>query len=355
MRTKDGTLSGSSRRTFLSMSVGTIAAAPLLSAASARAADRQTASPATKIPQKIIDVHHHPAPKTYVDLGYAGAIAAKWSVEQSLEAMDKGGVATALLSIPVPVAVWANNPKDKILGLVRGWNDYMARLSHDHPKRFGVFAALPLPYPDESLAEIAYVFDSLRVAGVGIMTNTGNKWLGDPLFMPILEELNRRKAVVFVHPITADCCQGLMANISDPTVEVPTDTTRAITQLLFSGMAAKYHDIKFIFCHAGGTMPFTIERLLIAPKFNPKLAAMVPNGVLPELQRFYYDVALSANPYAMSSLKQLVPASQIVFGTDFPFATPVGTMKGLMDSDFFNDNELEAVGRGNMQRLIPNI
>lgn len=341
-----------SRRAFLATAgLGTAA---LAISATPRNGTRPKPSPRVNTQQGIIDVHHHPTIQSFRDLysGVAVTAMAGWSVQKSLEEMDRGGVATTLLSLPPPVQFWAN-PKARVLARVREWNEFMATLSRNYQKRFGALAVLPVPYPDASLQEIAYAFDTLKVTGVGITTNIGSRWLGDPLYLPMLEELNRRRAIVFVHPVAASCCQGLLPHITDATIEFPVDTTRAIARLLFSGAANRFSHIKFIFCHAGGTMPFTVERFLLVPKFNPKVAAVLPHGVLPQLQRFYYDVALSANPYAMSSLKQLVPTSQLLFGTDFPFGTAADTAKGLADCGLFSDNELAAIARGNMQRILP--
>lgn len=345
---------GLTRRAFVAGSLIGAGAAAMLPQRGARALNERT-PPATNGSQDIIDVHHHPTIQSFRDVtGGPVGLMASWSVQRSLDDMARGGVGATLLSLPAPVKMWAEG-REKAVARVREWNDYMASVVRDNPKRFGVLAALPVPYPDEALKEIEYAFETLKAVGIGITTNIGEKWLGDPLYAPIFQELDRRKAVVFVHPVAANCCQGLLPDISDPSVEFPTDTTRAIVRLIFSGAAIRFPNIRFIFSHAGGTMPFTVERLFLLPEFNKKLATAVPNGVLPLLQRFYYDVALSANPYAMSSLKKLVPVSQILFGTDFPFATATGTLKGLKGCGLFSDVELGAIGRGNAQALFPRL
>ncbi len=102
-------------------------------------------------------------------------------------------------------------------------------------------------------------------------------------------------------------------------IEWGTDTTRTIADIVFSGNAQKFRDIRWIFSHAGGTMPFLIERLIRHPLLEPKYKATVPDGTLAELTRFYYDTAQTANKAAMSALSAVIPTSQIVFGTDFPY------------------------------------
>ena len=182
--------------------------------------------------------------------------------------MDQGGVATAVLSLPHPVGIW---PEDLEQGrrMAREWNEYMAQMARDHPGRFGVFAALPILDIDGSLAEAEYALDTLGADGIGLMTNIGDQWLGDPHYWPLFEELNRRKAVVYTHPQAPTCCSNIIPEINDSVVEYASDTSRAIAKLLFTGAAAKFPEIRFIFSHGGGTMPFIAERFFRAPIGNP--------------------------------------------------------------------------------------
>src|SRR2546429_1684639 len=186
------------------------------------------------------------------------------------------------------------------------------------PRRFGVFASLPLPNIEASLREIEYAFGTLKADGVGLFTSYGSKWLGDPSFNPVFEELNRRNAVVYTHPNTANCCRNLIPNLGDGAIEWGTDTTRAIAQMIFGGAAARYPNVRMIFSHGGGTMPFLVERFTNMAK-SPQLAPKFPDGFRGAAGKFYYDTAQASNPAAMSALSKVVPISQIVFGTDFPF------------------------------------
>jgi predicted TIM-barrel fold metal-dependent hydrolase len=215
-----------------------------------------------------------------------------------------------------------------------------------------MFATMPMPDVEGTLHEIAYALDTLKADGIALLTSYGDKWLGDPALATVLEELNRRKAVVYTHPTTANGCGNLIPDVPDPIIEWATDTTRTIASLLFSGTAARLRDIKMIFSHGGGTLPFLTERFVRLPLTNKDLVPRVPNGVEAELRRFYYDTAQAAHPHALPSLTRLVPASQIVFGTDFPYRTASDHVKLLADYEF-SASDLQAIDRDNAVRLMP--
>jgi 6-methylsalicylate decarboxylase len=300
-----------------------------------------------------IDVHHHHTPPPYL-----AALTAKnipgpvrdWTAEKSIADMDKGDVATAITSITTPALRFLDDTGAR--KVARECNDYSAKLVGDSRGRFGMFAAMPMPYVEGTLREIAYALDTLEADGIGLLTSYGDKWLGDPAFTPVLEELNRRGAVAYTHPTTANCCGNLIPDVPESIIEWGTDTTRTIASLLFSGAAARFPSIKWIFSHGGGTMPFLTERFVRLPQINKSVAARVPNGVEAELKRFYYDTAQASHPYALASLTRLIPVSQIVFGTDYPYRTAIDHVKGLTEYGF-GAGDLQAIDRDNALRLMP--
>jgi predicted TIM-barrel fold metal-dependent hydrolase len=301
-----------------------------------------------------IDVHHHVTPPSLrtekMRAGAGGGPTYAWTLEKTLEDMEKGDVRGVVISMPYPVDIWPN-PNDT-LGITREWNDYVAGIVRDHPGRFGQFTMLPILDIEGSLREIEYSYDVLKADGINLMTNIGDKWLGDPYYDPIFEELNRRKAVVYTHPDAPNCTSGVLPGIRDAVIEFGTDTTRAITRLLFSGAAHRYPNIKWIWSHAGGTAPFLTERLVRYAATEKGMKERVPEGVLTYLQRFYYDTAQAAHPYALASLMRLVAISQVVFGTDFPWRTAAETAQQLKEYGF-SAAELGAIDSGNIEKLLP--
>jgi len=327
-----------------------------LSAASAGALG--TARAATT--RRLIDVHSHIVPPFYLAenrdriAGSRGGEISRawleWTPQQSLAAMDAHGVETAMLSLSTP-GVWFGNAEEA-RSTARRVNEYGAELVRNHPGRFGLFGALPLPDTEGSLREIEYALDVLKADGIGLLTSYGDKWLGDPAYQAVLEELNRRKAVVFVHPTTPNCCRTLMPGIATLMAEVPQDTTRTIISLLFSGTLTRLKDIRFILCHAGGTVPLMAARMT---QYGPKdLAEKLPRGVDYELKRLYYDIAVSGYRPAIAALTGLIPTHQILFGSDFPYRA-LGETADTMAQIGLSESDLTAIGHDNALALLPRL
>ena len=320
-----------------------------------------------------IDLHHHIASPGWVRTlemqGKLRALWLKWSPTNAVENMDRDGVVTAVGSITTP-GVWFGDTVSA-RKLSRECNEYAARLVADFPGRFGSFATLPMPDIEANLAEIEYALDVLKADGIcmftsyGAYTNHGDKWLGDTAFFPVLEEINRRKAVVYVHPTSPCCCCHCLPYLLSATIEYGTDTTRAIASLVFTGASTRFKNIRFIFSHAGGTMPFLIERFFqqkhsqdLAPgQLQKQLTRRQLSRIDPlrEVCRFYYDTAQATHVAPMSALAKVVPVSQIVFGTDFPYRTIAEHVEGLKKSGVFNAVELRAIYRNNAIGLLPQL
>jgi 6-methylsalicylate decarboxylase len=337
--------------------------------------DRHSSAQQTANPRRI-DLHHHFTPSTYLEFskahnqsggvqaGQGGALSAAyagWTLAEDLDDMDRSGTATAILSITAP-GFWFGEINE-VRKMVRECNEYAAKLRSDHPGRFGSFAAIPATDTEGALREMEYVLDTLKADGIGLYSNYGDIWLGNAKLAPIHEELNRRRAVVHVHPIEGNCCRNLVQDVSDTVAEYGAETTRTIASLIFSGTTTRYPNITWIFSHAGGMMPFVIERFLagtqaeIVPGIVTKGQGnippqKVPKGVLYELRKMYYDTAQATNPVAMGALRKVVPVSQIVYGTDYWYRSAAEASRGLTTNGVFNDDELKAINRGNAERIL---
>ena len=298
-----------------------------------------------------IDVHHHFNPTLEDNEGNP------WSLSLALDEMDRNGVDTAIASLG---PVNDNGSKDRPRR-VREWNEWGTRACQDHPGRFGLFASLPFPHVDLALAEISFAYDMLRADGIGLCTSEGEVWLGDERNWPILEELNRRKSVVFVHPAATSNCSAISRAyggdlISSPWVEFPTNTTRAVLGLLANGVTRKYPDIRFIFSHGGGTMPFLLGRIAGFTGWKTvgveTLETLFPDGIYAEFAKFYFDCAQALAPETVELLRAVVPVSHLLFGSDFSYF-PIGCSVDQFSALALNESDRRAIGGGNAAELFP--
>jgi 6-methylsalicylate decarboxylase len=306
------------------------------------------------VPQRI-DVHHHLFPPPFVaqlagqEHYLARGVASRWTPQVSIEDMDAAGVGTAIVSITAPGFEALDGAP--LARIARECNDYAALMVRDHPGRFGCFAALPLPDVDASLREIAYALDVLKADGIGLLTSYRNRWLGDPAFAPVMDELHRRRSVVYVHPTAPDCCRNLLPGIPDWVIEFPADTTRSIASLLFSGTVARCSGIRFIFSHLGGILPVVAEHLARAAEVDATLAAAVPGGVRQALRNFHYDTALRAHPAGLFAALQFTGVARLLFGTDAPLRSSRTQLEGLLAYGF-SEADLRKIESENARTLL---
>jgi len=339
---------GLSRRDVLAAVAGIAGAAALPGLAEAQAA---------QVKRRRIDMHAHFLPPKYIQEEHErnssythGSMPptalASWSPQKALDEMDQNGIATAIASISTP-GVWYG---DVALArrLSREWNEYAAQVIRDHPGRFGLFAVVAPPDTDGALKEIEYALDVLKADGIGLLSNYDGKLLGDEAFTPIMAELNRRKAVVYVHPTVAPCCASVIPGTQPQLIEFPFETTRTMTSMMLNGTFVKNPDIRFIFSHAGGTTPFIAHRIQEASR------GKIPGGAEPTLRKLYYDTASASNGPAMAALMKLVPVSQIMFGSDMPFVRAKAGVEGLAELKL-SKATTEAIDRGNAMRLLPRL
>jgi len=340
-----------SRRSFLK-SVGAVGAASVLSIP----AFAEDAAPAPAKPHRV-DVHHHMFPpfvqeRWKKDNIRTAPVAMRWTLEATLEQMNKGGVAAAILSM---ASGGLNLPKLNLndnRAMTRMVNDYAAKARSDHPGRFGLFAHVPMPDVEGTLKEIEYALDQLKADGIGLSTSYGNMFLGDPDFKPVMDELQRRRAIVYVHPNRPHCCDTLTPQVPGSFTEYPQDTNRTVMSLLFSGTFTRTRDVRWIFSHGGAAVPLLARRVNSLAKIQLKNAAQVlPDGIDFELKRLYYETANAAYSPNMAALLKFAPVSQVLFGTDYPYVSVVENVADLAKAGL-SAADLKAIENENAIRLM---
>jgi predicted TIM-barrel fold metal-dependent hydrolase len=329
----------------------------LLASGAAVAALRGSLARAATTGTRIIDFHHHFNPPFLVNAAAGNRVGAgdagglNWDLGWSLEDMDRAGITKAVLSPPTGFAE-RTDPAMRP-ATIRKVNDYGAEVVRDHSTRFVQLVYLPLPDVDAALKEIAYGFDTLKVVGAGFATSYGDKYASDPAFAPVFEELNRRRAIAYFHPLAAACCTRIIPGMPLETnlVEIPYDTARAVIGFLLSGSFRRYSDVKFVFSHSGGAVP------MFAGRFNrllqtTDLSKVAPEGINAEFRKLYYETANASSPPTMAALLKFAPLSQVLFGSDHPYVSDMDNMTDLKSCGL-SQAQMDAILYQNAERLIP--
>ncbi|WP_165361549.1 amidohydrolase family protein [Lichenibacterium ramalinae] len=299
-----------------------------------------------------IDVHAHVFPDFYeAAMAAAGVYDVdgwpnpKWSPEAMIEVMDEHRIEAQVLSVSSPGVTFADG-RDAAR-LARRLNEYMAGLVHDHSPRLGSMAVLPLPDVQASLAEIAYALDELGMDGVGLLSNYRGLYLGDHRIDPVLAELNRRKATVFVHPTIPPHWDSFTIDIPAPVLEYTFDSTRMAERLVASGSKAKFADIALIVAHGGATLPLSHQRLV-------KYWMDGKNDIF---DTFYFELTATTEHEQIDALMAMAKPSRCMMGFDFPFMKPdwFDALQANLESYRFSPEDLHAVMRDNALRLFPKV
>ncbi|MGE3599908.1 MAG: amidohydrolase family protein [Dehalococcoidia bacterium] len=305
-----------------------------------------------------IDVHHHIVPQHYADaIGDIGALGSSgkvpnWSVQGALELMDEAGIDAGITSLSSRGVLPLNAAEAN--KLARWCNEFAAKMMSEHPGRFGMFATIPLQTMAGALTELAFAYDELRADGICLLSNYDGSYLGDAYFWPLYEELNRRAAVVFVHPASPASLPSL-GGMSPSMLEFPFDTTRAAASLLFSGVLSSFPAIRWILSHAGGATPYLAGRLALLSENRPDLQSKANGDVLGLLKKLYFDSALSTSQTGFKALRDFVPDTQLLFGTDYPFGPKRQMLRAAQDLKGLElpPETTSAIRSSNALRLFP--
>lgn len=303
-----------------------------------------------------IDTHHHIVPPVWADAlrahsYFGGQPTPAWNPQMALDVMDDLGIQTAIASIGRPgVALGDTHDNAR---LARAVNEYSAELARSHPGRFGFFASLPLPDVDASLLEIQHAMDDLGADGVILLTNVNGTYVGAPDWEPVMAELDRRKAVVFIHP-TAPYGLPLVPGVPPFVTDFLLDTTRAALNLVRNGVVHRYSSLKIILSHAGGFVPYAAERVASLTDGAGNLE-LDRAGFLEALRGFWFDTALSAGHATLPSLLTFARPDRILFGSDWPYARGDNHeyFTAQLDSYPMDEATRSGINHGNAAALRP--
>jgi len=306
-----------------------------------------------------IDVHHHILPPSYVawlrSVGVdeaGGRQLPAWSLDAALGVMEEHFIETAIVSVSTPGAYpTPGTTADEARRRAREVNETVADIVRDHPDRFGFFATLTLPDVDGALAEATRALDHLAASGVILLANTHGRYLGAPEDIPLFDELNRRKAVVFIHP--SELPGPAAPDVAPFAADFLLDTSRAAYRLVQNGFIRRFPDLKIILSHAGGFVPYASYRMAGAIALASKRPL---EDVLDDFRSFYFDTALSSTPAALPTLLAFAKPGHVLFGSDWPFApsSGVGLFAGMLDAySSLDDAGHAAINRGSAERLFP--
>jgi aminocarboxymuconate-semialdehyde decarboxylase len=310
----------------------------------------------------IVDLHQHVIPDFYWEASNEDGNAAgginppRWSLDGAIAYLDEAGIDVAVPSISTPGVYFGDA---RAAGtLARRVNEYLAEIKRDRPDRFGGFASLPLPDVDGALEEVEYAFDVLGLDGVSLMSNAGGTYLGDSRFDSVLAELQRRAAVVFVHPNASPDPVARTLGLPDTLLDYPVDTSRAVAKLHYSNAFARTPDIKYIFVHGGGTIPFLVPRFGIVDAMDVIPGAEERGPFTEAIKRLYWDTASAFGDPVLHLLRSVTGVDNVVFGTDYPYPhneISIGGLRSVQSTAELTDDERRAVLGGTAERLIPRV
>jgi 6-methylsalicylate decarboxylase len=309
-----------------------------------------------------VDLHHHVIPDFYWDASNEDGNAAgginppPWSLDGAIAYLDEAGIDVAVASISTPGVHFGDDAAAR--KLARQVNEYLADVKRNRPDRFGGFAILPLPDIEGALEQVEYALDVLELDGVSVMTNAGGSYLGDSRFDPIFAELQRRAAVVFVHPTASPDPIAHTLGLPDTLLDYPVDTSRAIAKLHFSNTLARTPDVKYVFVHAGGTIPFVASRFTIVDEMDVIPGAQERGAFAEALPRLYWDTASAFGDPVLHMLRSVTGIENVVLGTDYPYprdAISIGGLHQLQNTAELDDDERRGVLGGSAARLIPRL
>lgn len=300
--------------------------------------------------QGIIDTHCHNVHPFYMEALSKhdatmdeGFPIPEWDLDSHLEFMKKAGIGKSILSMPAPQPYFGDS--DECKETVRRYNEQCAKIKKENPGKIGFCASLPLPDVRAAIEEAIYALDTLCADGIKLATNSRGQYLGDKELDPLMEVLDKRNAVIILHPHKpTPVNEEMMSAFPLAIYEYPAETTRAVLNMIARNLLVKYKNLKIVIPHCGSFMPMAI------PRMRAVLPAIQKKGLIGEidinanLSRLYYDLAGAPSASLIKSMLTITTPSHIMYGSDYPYQPAEALVKNLerLDKELSDDKELSA-------------
>jgi aminocarboxymuconate-semialdehyde decarboxylase len=310
-----------------------------------------------------IDLHQHAVPDFYGEItgekrgvSVGGIATAPWHPDDALAYMDEAEIDAGVLSISAPGVHFGDDAA--ACELARRCNEFLAELVRSRPDRFGFFAILPLPDVEGALDELAYATDVLGSDGVVLLSNAAGVYLGDARLQQVFDELQRRRAVAFIHPTGSPDAAASGLRLPPSLIDFVADTTRAVASMHYHGTFARTPDVTYILSHAGGTVPYLANRFAVVDELGAVEDTQGRGTAADTFRRLYWDTALSWTDPTLHTLREVAGTEHVVLGSDFPFLRSdlaVGGIKHLRTTEELTDPERSGLLGATAARLLPRL
>lgn len=273
-----------------------------------------------------------------------------WSVPRRIEGMGAMRVGRQALSpMPELLSYWL--PADDAQVLLRYINDTIAGMITQAPDRFVGLGAIPLQDMDLALRELEYVKNTLGFAGVEIASHVNGVSIGDARFDPFFSACERMGAAIFVHALRPAGQDRIVGALSEQAVAFPGDVGLAAAAVITGGVAARHPQLRIAFSHGGGALSMMLPRLKHAWSMTPKALEQMPEAPEVYARRFFYDCVVF-DPRLVRLLIESYGSTQILIGSDYPFAMGEGDPVGLLERSNLDAATVAAITGTNAERFL---
>jgi aminocarboxymuconate-semialdehyde decarboxylase len=273
-----------------------------------------------------------------------------WSVPRRIEQMSEMRVNRQALSpMPELLSYWLPLADAKVL--IRYLNEQLAEMIALAPERFIGLGAVPLQDPESAIRELEFLMTELKFSGAEIASHVNGVSIGDARFAPFFAAAERLGAAIFVHALRPAGQDRIVGAFPEQAVCFPGDVALACASMITGGIASRHPKLRMAFSHGGGTMSILMPRLVHAWNMFPKAKESLKESPAAIARRFYYD-ELVFDAEAVRFLVKQFGASQILVGTDYPFALGEANPLGLLEKAAFDVATMTAITSGNAKRFL---